>query len=188
MISSEIDPSAVNTSVPPYSDYLQVAEWSTEDQCYVGSVPPLVGPACHGSKTDVASVFNQLDIIAEENLRILLEDQQKISLPEEADKIGRQLIHSSGQKILRCRLVDSDGRFVKDGAYQNLHSPCFLPLSSLRPCVSLESPEPAPEVRAGYLKFSSSLTVPILGLTLNGSGSYQVQSDNIVSAGFVTRQ
>ena len=28
--------------------YIKVVEWSTEDGCFIGSAPPLVGPCCHG--------------------------------------------------------------------------------------------------------------------------------------------
>ena len=38
--------------------YLKIVEWSDDDQCYVGSAPPLIGQSCHG-KTE-ADVIKQL--------------------------------------------------------------------------------------------------------------------------------
>ncbi len=47
---------------------VKVVEWSTEDQCYVGSAPPLIGRCCHGS--DEAEVFRELSEIVNEWLEI----------------------------------------------------------------------------------------------------------------------
>ena len=38
--------------------YIKVVEWSTEDGCFIGSAPPLVGPCCHGD--DEMEVYQQL--------------------------------------------------------------------------------------------------------------------------------
>jgi predicted RNase H-like HicB family nuclease len=35
--------------------YLKIVEWSEDDGCFVGSVPPLIGPCCHGK--DEAKVY-----------------------------------------------------------------------------------------------------------------------------------
>lgn len=45
-------------------DYLMVIEWSEEDQCFIGSAPPLIGPCCHG-KTQ-AEVLEQFEKIVQE--------------------------------------------------------------------------------------------------------------------------
>ena len=37
---------------------LRVVEWSPEDQCFVGSAPPLIGRCCHGPTE--ANVLRQL--------------------------------------------------------------------------------------------------------------------------------
>lgn len=50
--------------------YLKIVEWSDEDQCYVGSAPPLVGQSCHGQSE--AAVLAQLHTIVEEWVGILL--------------------------------------------------------------------------------------------------------------------
>jgi predicted HicB family RNase H-like nuclease len=42
---------------------MKVIEWSDEDQCYIGSALPLIGPCCHGK--DEMSVLRQLNDIIE---------------------------------------------------------------------------------------------------------------------------
>jgi len=44
--------------------YLKIVEWSEEDQCYVGSAPPLVGRCCHADSE--AGVLKQLGVIVED--------------------------------------------------------------------------------------------------------------------------
>jgi predicted HicB family RNase H-like nuclease len=58
--------------------YLKIVEWSDDDQCYVGSAPPLIGQSCHG-KTE-ADVIEQLQVIVEEWVGLLLVDGKP--LPE----------------------------------------------------------------------------------------------------------
>jgi len=50
--------------------YLKVVEWNDDDQCYVGSAPPLIGQSCHG-KTE-SDVIKQLQMIVEEWVELLL--------------------------------------------------------------------------------------------------------------------
>lgn len=52
--------------------YLKVIEWSDEDQCYIGSAPPIIGQCCHG-KTE-AEVLEQLTTIVDEWVEIFLRD------------------------------------------------------------------------------------------------------------------
>lgn len=40
---------------------MKVIEWSDEDQCFIGSALPLIGPCCHGK--DEVSVLRQLNEI-----------------------------------------------------------------------------------------------------------------------------
>ena len=53
-------------------DYLRVVEWSAEDECYVGSAPPLIGRCCHGATE--AAVLKQLTRIVDEWIRIAEQD------------------------------------------------------------------------------------------------------------------
>ena len=59
--------------------YLKLVEWSEEDQCFVGSCPALIGPACHGD--DEAKVYADLCDIVDEWVEILKSDGKR--LPEE---------------------------------------------------------------------------------------------------------
>lgn len=45
-------------------DYLKIIEWSDEDNCFIGSAPPLIGQCCDG-KTE-AEVMKQLIVIVQE--------------------------------------------------------------------------------------------------------------------------
>jgi predicted HicB family RNase H-like nuclease len=59
--------------------YLKLVEWNEEDQCYVGSAPPLIGPCCHGS--DEAKVYRDLCRIVEEWVAIHEEDGRPLPEP-----------------------------------------------------------------------------------------------------------
>lgn len=74
--------------------YLKIVEWSEEDQCYVGSAPPLIGPCCHGD--DEAKVYRQLCRIVDEWIEIHGEDGRV--LPESALPPDKQY---SGKFMLR---------------------------------------------------------------------------------------
>ena len=58
-------------------DYLRLVEWSPEDNCFVGSAPPLIGRCCHG-RTE-AGVLKQLKRIVDEWIR--LRDAEGVALP-----------------------------------------------------------------------------------------------------------
>ena len=57
---------------PRGADYLKVVEWSEEDGCFVGSAPPIIGPACHGA--DEIAVYKELCEIVGEWLEIMERD------------------------------------------------------------------------------------------------------------------
>ena len=44
--------------------YVEVVEWSEEDQCFIGYCPGIVGPCCHGD--DEKEVYRELRQIIEE--------------------------------------------------------------------------------------------------------------------------
>jgi predicted HicB family RNase H-like nuclease len=58
--------------------YLKIVECDDDDQCYVGSAPPLIGQSGHG-KTE-SNVIKQLQAIVEEWVELLLVDGKP--LPE----------------------------------------------------------------------------------------------------------
>jgi predicted HicB family RNase H-like nuclease len=52
--------------------YLKIVEWSSEDRCYVGSAPPLIGQSCHGANE--SQVLVQLQAIVEEWVETLIKE------------------------------------------------------------------------------------------------------------------
>ena len=67
-------------------EYLRVVEWSPEDQCFVGSAPPLIGRCCHGATE--ANVLRQLKRIVDDWIR--LADKEGVALPpaDRAEKLA----------------------------------------------------------------------------------------------------
>lgn len=156
--------------LPQAADYLQVAEWSAEDGCYIGSAPPLLSQSCHRAKAEMAGLFHDLDEIVEENLRLLEEDGMPIPSPAEAEAYGSELIRSPGEHILRCRLLDAAQRPICDGIYQNLGQRRLY----FKPLPGGGSLRSGDRDSAAYLHFGGSLTVGIGGLNPLKNGSFQV--------------
>ena len=50
--------------------YVKLVEWSDEDQCYIGSAPPLIGQSCHGPTE--SAVIQELTQIVEEWVEIMM--------------------------------------------------------------------------------------------------------------------
>ena len=69
---SKAKPENIGATRPRGADYLKLVEWSEEDDCYVGSALPLIGPCCHGS--DQVEVYKELCEIVEEWLEIMERD------------------------------------------------------------------------------------------------------------------
>lgn len=74
--------------------YLKIVEWSEEDQCYIGSAPPLLGPSCHGDKEEL--VYRDLCQIVDEWIAIYKKERR--SLPEPLIPPHKQF---SGRFVLR---------------------------------------------------------------------------------------
>ena len=75
-------------------DFVKIVEWSEEDQLYLGSAPPLIGPCCHG--TDEAKVMRELAQIVAEWIEIYAEE----GWPLPAPTAGRKY---SGKFVLRTK-------------------------------------------------------------------------------------
>lgn len=58
--------------------YVKLVEWSEEDQCFIGSAPPLIGQSCHGATE--AQVLTQLNRIVEKWVTTILTEGKP--LPE----------------------------------------------------------------------------------------------------------
>lgn len=100
--NSNTAPAAANHR-PRGADYLKIVEWSEEDDCFVGSAPPLIGRACHGD--DEADVYRQLCEIVEEWLETLESDGVK---PPEAtankDYSGKFLLRT-GEELHKALAI-----------------------------------------------------------------------------------
>jgi predicted HicB family RNase H-like nuclease len=88
-------------------DYLKVIEWSNEDKCFIGSIPPLIGPCCHG-KTE-AEVLEQLGIIASEWIAIYNEDGRALPIPSTGNYSGKFLLRTGKElhRFLAIRALQS---------------------------------------------------------------------------------
>jgi len=73
-------------------NYLKIVEWSDEDDCYVGSAPPLIGQCCHGD--DEVRFYKELCVIVDEWIDLLKKDGHP--LPDPMD--GKQY---SGKFVVR---------------------------------------------------------------------------------------
>lgn len=73
--------------------YLKLVEWNEQEQCYVGSAPPLIGPCCHGD--DEAKVYRELCRIVDEWITIHDEDGRALPeplIPPQKEFSGRFLV------------------------------------------------------------------------------------------------
>ena len=59
--------------------YLKVIEWHPEDNCFVGSAPPIIGPSCHGATE--AEVLRKLGPIVEEWVELFLSEGRPLPEP-----------------------------------------------------------------------------------------------------------
>ena len=68
--------------------YVEIVEWSEEDQCYVGSSPGLLDGGCHGD--DEKQVFDELCQIVDETIALCRKDNKPLPPPTS----GRDLVNS----------------------------------------------------------------------------------------------
>jgi hypothetical protein len=59
--------------------FAKVIEWSTADQCFIGSAPGLIYGGCHGS--DERQVFDELCRIVDDVLQLYKADGKAIPIP-----------------------------------------------------------------------------------------------------------
>lgn len=57
---------------------MKVVEWSEEDDCFIGSAPPLVGQCCHGETEE--DVYRQLAVIVPDVIETY--ERRGFALPE----------------------------------------------------------------------------------------------------------
>lgn len=59
--------------------YARLVYWSDEDQAYIGSLPEICGPCCHGDT--IAAVSAELDEIAQEWVALAKEGKATLAAP-----------------------------------------------------------------------------------------------------------
>lgn len=69
--------------------YVKIAEWSEEDQVYVGSAPGLLLGGCHGS--DERAVFDELCDIVQEAIALYQADGKPLPPPTTGRDLANKL-------------------------------------------------------------------------------------------------
>ena len=61
------------------ANYVKIVEWSSEDECYIGSAPGFIYGGCHGK--DETKVFEELCQIVEESIEIYKNEGKALPPP-----------------------------------------------------------------------------------------------------------
>ena len=205
-------PTAMGAAKRRGADYLKLVEWSDEDNCYIGSAPPLIGPSCHGA--DAAEVFRQISEIVEEHLKIREEDGLPIPPATLRKNYSGKFVLRVGPALHKALAVHAtlagDGLneyCVKhlddalttytgsnlvhcellDGAGHEISNGIFQNEGGRHVACFLPLPRTSAlaepaRMKAAYLRFTSRLTLAITGLKPVGNGSFQVLWPTSVSA------
>ena len=75
------------------ANYVKLVEWSSEDNCFVGSCPGLFYGGCHGQ--DEQEVFAELCQLVNETIELYRNEQRSLP-PSTAGKDYANLLQSSG--------------------------------------------------------------------------------------------
>ncbi|MFV0446096.1 MAG: hypothetical protein ACK5Q5_21170 [Planctomycetaceae bacterium] len=74
----------------PAARNVKIAEWSDEDQCFVGSCPGLMYGGCHGD--DEREVFAELCNLVEQVIAIYEEDGKPLPAPTAGRDYANKLL------------------------------------------------------------------------------------------------
>ena len=72
---------------PEAHKYIKIVRWSEEDNCFIGSCPPIIGECCHADTE--AEVMDQLVVIVDEWIDIFQKDGDKLPSPTNGQFTGR---------------------------------------------------------------------------------------------------
>lgn len=75
------------------ANYVKLVEWSSDDNCFVGSCPGLFYGGCHGQ--DEQEVFAELCQLVNETIELYRNEQRPLP-PSTAGKDYANLLQSSG--------------------------------------------------------------------------------------------
>jgi len=90
--------------------YLKVIEWSDEDNCFIGSAPPIIGQACHG-KTET-EVLKQLNTIVEELVETLIRDGHPLPSPNSKKRYSGKFVARVSPQLHRKAALKAEARGV----------------------------------------------------------------------------
>ena len=85
-------------------DYLKVIEWSDEDQCFIGSAPPLIGQCCDGKTEE--EVVKQLIVIVQEWIDIYNKDEKPLPHPKGGKYSGKFMLRT-GEELHRFLAISA---------------------------------------------------------------------------------
>jgi predicted HicB family RNase H-like nuclease len=88
---------------PRSADYLKIVEWSEEDDCYVGSAPPLIGRSCHGS--DEVEVYKELSEIVEEWIAMMERDGTALPPPMFGASYSGNFVLRAGPELHKALVI-----------------------------------------------------------------------------------
>lgn len=84
--------------------YARLIYWSVEDSCYIGSLPEICGPCCHGAT--IEEIHTQLDAIAQDWVEMAQEGKCTLPPPGNFSVITKSryaLTTEVGNEISRLR-------------------------------------------------------------------------------------
>ena len=113
-------------------DYVKIVEWSGEDECYIGSAPPLIGPCCHG-KSEV-EVMAQLEVIVEEWIEIYKKDGRPLPEPSAGKEYNGKILARVRPELHRALAI----RAMMER--RSLNS--YIEAALERSCVAASAPAP----------------------------------------------
>jgi predicted HicB family RNase H-like nuclease len=84
-------------------DYLKIVEWSEEDQCFIGSAPPLIGHCCHGATEE--EVIKHLTGIVHEWVDLYNKEGKKLPSPMLGGKYSGRFVLRTGENLHRALAI-----------------------------------------------------------------------------------
>ena len=101
--------------------YFKIVEWSSEDNCYVGSVPGWIGKCCHGD--DELKDFKELCKIVDEWIDIYKHDERPLPPPTRKDFSGKFVLRTGPElhKALALKAM-SEGESLNSFLVKRLKS------------------------------------------------------------------
>lgn len=85
------------------SDYIKVVEWSDEDNCFIGSAPPLIGPCCHGKNE--MEVYAELCRIVEEWIALYHNEDKPLPTSSAGGKYSGKFVLRTGEDLHRVLAI-----------------------------------------------------------------------------------